>query len=103
MKKETVSRVIAGKDTTVGGIWYDRNNADMQIEFHPSTDLNDAMLVIKEMSAQNYWCDMGIYSSFCKVIFTSIDAGKEICFEAKADTYDLSLAICRAALLSLVT
>ena len=62
-----------------------------------STSIQAAWEVVKEMSANNYWCNMRVLSSHCKVLFENAISRR---YEAKALTYELSLAICRAAMLT---
>ena len=64
-----------------------------------STDISAAWEVVKEMSAKNYWCHMGVLSSSCFALFSTIKPMNQ--FKAEATTYDLPLAICRAALLAM--
>ena len=65
---------------------------------HYSTDMKAAWDLVKEMSAKGYWCYMGTLSSESYAIFT-----KESLVpleKGRASVYDLPLAICRAALLT---
>ena len=66
---------------------------------HYSTDIKAAWDVVKEMSAKGYWCYMGVLSSTCYAIFTK--ENKIPLEKSTASTYELPLAICRAALFAL--
>lgn len=63
-----------------------------------STDISAAWEVVKEMSAQNYWFGCQVLSSRCQAWFEK-DLFKH---DSVASTYDLPLAICRAALIAVM-
>jgi hypothetical protein len=61
-----------------------------------SVSIAAAWKVVQEMSAKNFWAYMNIFSSYCTVTFTGAQSPNE--YNAEASTYELPLAICRAAL-----
>lgn len=64
-----------------------------------SKDMADAWQVVKEMNAKNYWFGCQVLSSKCQAWFSENPNNK---VDAVASTFDLPLAICRAALLTKV-
>lgn len=64
-----------------------------------STDMSAAFDVVKEMSSKNYWFGCQVLSSKCQAWFSPSPNEKH---DAIENTYDLPLAICRAALFSIL-
>ncbi len=63
------------------------------------TDISAAWEVVKEMNAKNYWFGCQVLSSKCQAWFSN-EPGFNI--DATAKTFELPLAICRAALLAVM-
>ena len=98
MEKKTNQKGIT--DDVFTGWLAQEDNANNYDVFRPSTDIAASWEVVKEMSAKNYWCVMEVLSSRCVVMFEEVKTRQK--YEAGANTYDLSLAICRAALLAVM-